>query len=384
MNLEFGKAVEDIMDVNVVKELKQSPDSIIFGAGESGVWVVRWLRSQGIFPKCFCDNYVEKWMGEGGGAKEGLPIMSFDSAMEKYPRAAICVASMWAEDILKQIGALDERLLLRSWDLLKSMAWETSNMIYKSDESRFIKENLCEFNALYNELEDEYSKNTLEGVLNYRLTRDKSYLDNIKSNEDVYLDKTIISSTKFESIVSGTIVDGGAFDGDTVDMLIRHLGKMRILNICCFEAEEHNWNKIEEKLPTWSPHRIHIHKAALWSGTGDSIAFEGDGLSGGIKKVSSIRNDEIYTQRLDDCGYDNISLIKLDIEGAEREALKGAERIIKKCRPVLAICAYHLQDDLLCLWELIRTIGAGDYKLYLRHYMRSSGDTILYAIPTES
>lgn len=71
MNLEFGKAVEDIMDVNVVKELKQSPDSIIFGAGESGVWVVRWLRSQGIFPKCFCDNYVEKWMGGGGGQKRG-------------------------------------------------------------------------------------------------------------------------------------------------------------------------------------------------------------------------------------------------------------------------------------------------------------------------
>ena len=57
MNLEFGKAVEDIMDVNVVKELKQSPDIIIFGAGESGIWVARWLRSQGIFPKCFCDNY---------------------------------------------------------------------------------------------------------------------------------------------------------------------------------------------------------------------------------------------------------------------------------------------------------------------------------------
>ena len=51
MNLEFGKAVEDIMDVNVVKELKQSPDIIIFGAGESGIWVARWLRSQGIFPK---------------------------------------------------------------------------------------------------------------------------------------------------------------------------------------------------------------------------------------------------------------------------------------------------------------------------------------------
>ena len=115
MNLEFGKAVEDIIDVNVVKELKQSPDIIIFGAGESGIWVARWLRSQGIFPKCFCDNYEVKW----GGIKDGLPIMSFDSAMEKYPRAAICVASMWAEDILKQIGAMDGRLLLRSWDLLK-------------------------------------------------------------------------------------------------------------------------------------------------------------------------------------------------------------------------------------------------------------------------
>ncbi|MFR2694486.1 MAG: hypothetical protein ACLTBV_31705 [Enterocloster bolteae] len=75
-------------------------------------------------------------------------------------------------------------------------------------------------------------------------------MDNIKSNEDVYLDKTIISSTKIDSIVRGTIVDGGAFDGDTKLICLSDvLGKMHILNICCFEAEEHNGNKIEEKLP---------------------------------------------------------------------------------------------------------------------------------------
>ena len=82
-------------------------------------------------------------------------------------------------------------------------------------------------------------------------------------------------------------------------------------------------------------------------------------MSGGIKKATNFWNHGINTQRLDDCGYDNISLIKLDIEGAEREALKGAERIIKKCRPVLAICAYHLQDDLLCFGKSFVQLGEG-------------------------
>ena len=60
-------------------------------------------------------------------------------------------------------------------------------------------------------------------------------------------------------------------------------------------------------------------------------------------------------------------------------ALEGARKRISHDRPILAICAYHLQDDLLVLSNIIKSIDR-EYVLYLRHYMNSSGDTILYAI----
>ena len=58
---------------------------------------------------------------------------------------------------------------------------------------------------------------------------------------------------------------------------------------------------------------------------------------------------------IDDSTWSNLRLIKLDIEGAERDALKGGLKSIRQYRPVLAICAYHKQDDLLILGILFRT-----------------------------
>lgn len=74
-------------------------------------------------------------------------------------------------------------------------------------------------------------------------------------------------------------------------------------------------------------------------------------------------------------------MIKLDIEGAEREALSGGLKAIKKFRPVLSICVYHRQDDLLAIGDFISNMD--NYRIYLRHYMNATSETIMYGIPEE-
>ena len=69
----------------------------------------------------------------------------------------------------------------------------------------------------------------------------------------------------------------------------------------------------------------------------------------------------------------------MDIEGAELEALKGAEETIKRYRPKLAICVYHKPEDIVEIPKYILNINP-DYKLYLRHYSDNAGETVLYAI----
>ena len=68
----------------------------------------------------------------------------------------------------------------------------------------------------------------------------------------------------------------------------------------------------------------------------------------------------------------------MDIEGAELEALKGAEQIIRNFKPKLAICAYHKPEDLYTLPELIKSFR-DDYVFYLRHYTDTLYETVLYA-----
>lgn len=84
--------------------------------------------------------------------------------------------------------------------------------------------------------------------------------------------------------------------------------------------------------------------------------------------------------KLDDLLADESpSFIKMDIEGAESEALLGAEQIIKKYHPKLAISVYHKPEDIFRIPELILNYHK-NYKFYLRHYSYTNSETILYAI----
>lgn len=99
--------------------------------------------------------------------------------------------------------------------------------------------------------------------------------------------------------------------------------------------------------------------------------FQADGTC----RVNTVRIDDVLKG-------DRASFIKMDIEGSEAEAIRGAEETIRKWKPTLAISVYHKKDDILALPELILSI-ADDYTLYIRHYSNSMAETVLYAIPKD-
>ena len=71
----------------------------------------------------------------------------------------------------------------------------------------------------------------------------------------------------------------------------------------------------------------------------------------------------------------------MDIEGAELDALKGGEKVIKRDLPHLAISIYHKPSD---LWEIglyLFSIHGNNYKYHIRNYGHQTFDTVLYAIP---
>ena len=77
---------------------------------------------------------------------------------------------------------------------------------------------------------------------------------------------------------------------------------------------------------------------------------------------------------------DKITFIKMDVEGAELESLRGCKRTIKKYRPKLAICIYHRPEDMIQIPIYIKEL-VPEYRLYIRHHSNCAWETVLYAMP---
>lgn len=76
-------------------------------------------------------------------------------------------------------------------------------------------------------------------------------------------------------------------------------------------------------------------------------------------------------------GYE-ATFINMDIEGAELEALKGAQHLLQTSRPDLAICVYHSVNHIWQIPLFIHDLGL-TYRFYLRNYTSFSSETVLYA-----
>lgn len=371
MNLDFENMTTDLVSHEILEKLKEYKKIIIYGAGDSGSWVFKLLTDSGLKITCFCDGNKDRW----DEMKYGLPIISPDELISNHSDAAICLASIWKEEIKGSLLSMNPGIGESIFDLLTTMTWETTGKEFESGEPQFIRSNLSGFSDICKMLDDEKSKATLSGVLNYRLTRNESYLKEIKSNNEIYLDKEIINPGVFES--EGIIIDGGAFTGDTLLSLVPWMD-LDTSHYIAYEAGEENSIKFCETANGINGLRYECRKKALWNICGETLMFESAGLSGHVADNSGV---PVLTETLDEVlSLDKeVVFIKLDIEGAERKAIEGGKELIKKYHPTLAICAYHLQDDLLVLPRMIKEIYAG-YKLYLRHYLVGAGDTVLYAV----
>ncbi len=149
----------------------------------------------------------------------------------------------------------------------------------------------------------------------------------------------------------------------------------------CFEPDTTNIARIHRILKNKGVSSYELIDKGVWSKNG-TLQFVSTGNS-----VSHVCFDEgesdsansIQVVALDEILYDKgVTFIKMDIEGAELEALKGAKKIISEQKPKLAICVYHKPEDIWVLPELILEYNK-DYKFYLRHYSYQDNETVLYA-----
>jgi hypothetical protein len=110
------------------------------------------------------------------------------------------------------------------------------------------------------------------------------------------------------------------------------------------------------------------------AGTGENGTIIGQGG----EDIVSIR---IQVNAIDNLNLEKVTFIKMDIEGAELNALKGAEKTILRDKPKLAICIYHSNEDMVRIAEYIYSIMP-EYNFYVRHHYTCPYlfETVLYAL----
>lgn len=220
-------------------------------------------------------------------------------------------------------------------------------------------------------LADNESKNIYNKIIEKRLSGDIDYTDIMYRGMSEYF-----ISEYWEPFLDGVYIDGGAYDGDTIEEIVRWT-KGDFKQIYSFEPQANLFKSIDENIKCKYGERLKLFNRGLWSSeTRLSFADGDDIVSGSI--TDSPSKSIITTCKIDDVVDEKVSFIKMDIEGAEIEALKGAEKTIKRDRPCMAVCIYHKQAD---LWEIPMLIHSmvPEYKFYLKHCGVSIFGTILYA-----
>ena len=218
-------------------------------------------------------------------------------------------------------------------------------------------------------LEDDLSKETLLKKLNYLISYNKKYLKEIvRPIGNQYFEPDIYKVTS-----NDYFVDCGAFDGDTLEILMLNVNN-KIKGYYGFEPDDENFLKLHEKSKYCD--NVKIFKKGVFK-ENSLLKFNNSNTSS--SQISENGDTEVEVVSLDKTLKDKkVTFVKMDIEGAEYDALLGAKNLIINQKPILAISVYHNFDDLYKIPFLIESFGL-KYKYYLRHYTLSSAETVLYA-----
>ncbi|MCL2204078.1 MAG: FkbM family methyltransferase [Defluviitaleaceae bacterium] len=176
--------------------------------------------------------------------------------------------------------------------------------------------------------------------------------------------------------VSEYFVDCGVLDGkSTLDFLqLNPSGK-----VIGFEPSPESY---KEALFLLNNLDFKLINKAVYSKQGEVTFTTNGGMDG--HRIMKGGNCTVQATTIDEeLINENVTYIKMDIEGAELEALKGARNTIIRCRPKLAISIYHKPEDIVEIPQYLMAL-LPEYDYYIRKYSHACKfELVLYAIPRE-
>lgn len=343
---------------------------ILFGAGLFIRFYIDSCNKNNIHILGIADNNKDK----KGSVIDGVKIISLDE-LKAYPyNTPIIVTVIHDIVVMSQLRNLGFHNVW-SFTFVSTLYPEKFvNPLWKSHAPTILS-HPQEVMSCLQLFKDESSKNIYIASIRQRLTLESSWIQEIyKPLKLQYFDPELISLSKHEAFV-----DGGAYDGDTLKQFLR-ISRNKYDAVYCFEPDPKTYKELSVAAGLKNNHKITLYPYAL--GRKESVLKFKYNLGLG-SRLSNSGDTNVRVVSLDKILKDKVvTFIKMDIEGAEVEALKGARQIITQQKPTLAICVYHKSAD---LWEIpmyIKSLGVYE-NIYLRKYDDSVFDIICYALKSK-
>jgi len=345
---------------------------IVYGAGESFHYfkeVV--MRQYGYIPSVILDRKFRQ-----GNRFEGIPAFSpleyQPSADEKNGLVVICLGRQaYYDEVVKTLEQMGFSHIISLMDIYEihnpfNLPPELESAGYQYYTNQREKIESC-----FDLLTDDLSKEVFLRCLQTHMLRKPVAIPMCKREEQYLPGDVPLSKGYARFLYCGVSVGEMAH-------VFNQVGKVD--ELVCFEPDPNQFKLTAEYLSnnreriaarvTAMPCAVYSHET-MAPFTYSDTSFGSRILETGDSRIQCVSIDHVLP------GF-RPTIITMDIEGAEPEALRGAEQTIRTSRPDLAICVYHAPHH---LWEIPLYLDSLDlgYRLYLRNYTSLTGETVLYA-----
>jgi FkbM family methyltransferase len=307
------------------------------------------------------DGLHELYAGTAGGGQVTIIKSHQLAAGSMVINGSTSIAPVAVEQIL---GRLTEINAVGLHEVVAASQGALNWPWFVTQQREEIVEHLDAWLALYEDMADETSRQTLLDTLRFRLTADPRYMRDYRVRiDEQYFEPCMNYSRE-------VFVDAGGYDGDTTEAFVRRYPDYR--KVFFFEPSQQNMAAAHKRL---AGIRDVYYRSVGLSDTAGTLNF--DAASGSASAVQSCGGQHIHVDTLDNAVNDPVTFIKMDLEGWELKALSGAHRHIAQDRPKLALAVYHQAADFRLIHDYVSTFGHG-YKVYLRHYTQGWSETVMF------
>lgn len=346
----------------ICRSLREGETVYIWGTGQMGLWSAHLVRTMGGTVRAFVDNNAERW----GAMIEGTPCIS-PQQLREIPDALVFIGvGMRGAEVAAQLAEMNMQRVLDMPDFYLNTLFED---LRDTDPAALAARVEDCFDLLADDASRDVLLAKLRGFLDFSpgFGRQKYYEDVCRG--DQYFQDDLIHFTE-----ASVLVDCGAYTGDTMQDFLRR--GLLFRKYIAYELSRRNYEVLRAVMQD-APARSALLAYNCGVGARNEQVRYDDVVSASAVSSAGTMGEIV---RMDDHLRDEaVTFIKMDIEGAEMGALRGATDLIRRCRPALAVCTYHSISDLfeipLCIHSLVP-----EYRLYLRHHTPVFCETVCYAV----